>query len=209
MLATVVAGLVHGRSGPVIFAPTTRVPGETVWGFVVFLINGLVFILIGLQLRSVREGLADWATAKLAYATLAVVVTVIVVRIVWVFPTTYLTRLIPTVRARDPLPPWQLPAIASWAGPRGVVSLAAALALPYATKAGAPFPQRNLIVFLTFAVILATLVGQGLTLAPLVRRLGVAGDGGGRTGGDTRPAGSGPRGAAPARRPRRRALAAA
>ena len=177
VLATVVAGLVHGRSGPVIFGPTTRVRGETVWEFVVFLVNGLVFILIGLQLQDVHEGLDGRTTGELVSAALAVVATVVVVRVVWVFPATYLVRLVPRIRARDPFPPWQLPAIVSWAGLRGVVSLAAALALPRETDAGAPFPHRDLIIFLTFAVILATLVGQGLTLAPLVRRLGVAADG--------------------------------
>jgi monovalent cation/hydrogen antiporter len=108
------------------------------------------------------------------------VATVVIVRVVWVYPATYLPRLIPRVRAHDPSPPWQIPVIESWAGLRGVVSLAAALALPFRTDAGEPFPQRDLIIFLTFAVILATLVGQGLTLAPLVRRLGVAA--GGETG---------------------------
>lgn len=178
VLATVVAGFVLGRSGPLIFGPTTRVPGQTVWGFVVFLINGLVFILIGLQFRDVWEGLEGLATGELLSAALAVVATVVIVRIVWVYPATYLPRLIPRLRARDPSPPWQIAAIESWAGLRGVVSLAAALALPYEIDGGAPFPQRDLIVFLTFTVILATLVGQGLTLAPLVRWLGVAADGG-------------------------------
>lgn len=176
VLATVVAGLVHGRSGSRIFDSTTRVPASTVWGFVVYLINGLVFILIGLQLPNVRAGLEDQTAAELTAAVLAVVATVIVVRVLWVFPATYLPRLIPQVRARDPFPPWQIPVIESWAGLRGVVSLAAALALPYTDESGAPFPQRDLIIFLTFAVILATLVGQGLTLAPLVRLLAVSGD---------------------------------
>jgi monovalent cation/hydrogen antiporter len=180
VLAAVIAGLIHGRSGSRIFGPTTRIPGETVWAFVVFLINGLVFILIGLQLRNVWAGLEGRTPAELFSAVLAVVATVVIVRIVWVYPATYLPRLIPRVRAHDPSPPWQIPVIESWAGLRGVVSLAAALALPFRTDAGEPFPQRDLIIFLTFAVILATLVGQGLTLAPLVRRLGVAA--GGETG---------------------------
>jgi len=177
VLAVVVAGLVHGRSGPRIFEPATRVPGATVWAFVVFLINGLVFMLIGLQLREVRAGLAGRPPAELAAAALAVVATVVVVRFVWVFPATYLPRLLPRLRARDPAPPWPIAAVESWAGLRGVVSLAAALALPRATDVGAPFPERDLLLFLTYAVILATLVGQGLTLAPLVRWLGVAADG--------------------------------
>lgn len=178
VLAVVVAGVVHGRSGATIFGAAARIRARPVWAFVVFLINGLVFILIGLQLRDVWEGLDGWTTAELVSAALAVVATVVVVRVLWIFPTTYLPRLVPRVRTADPSPPWQIPAIASWAGLRGVVSLAAALALPLETDAGSPFPQRDLIIFLTFAVILATLVGQGLTLATLVHRLGVAADDG-------------------------------
>jgi hypothetical protein len=141
-------------------------------------INGLVFILIGLQLRAAWAGMNARPLGELVSAMIAVVATVVIVRIIWVFPATYLPRLIPRVRARDPFPPWQVPAIESWAGLRGLVSLAAALALPHQTAAGGPFPQRELIILLTFVVILATLVGQGLTLAPLVRWLGVAQDGG-------------------------------
>ncbi len=177
VLATVVAGLVHGRSGPIIFDPLSRVFGATVWKFAVFLVNGLVFILIGLQLRGVMQGLNAYTTAEMAIAIGAIIAAVILVRIIWVFPTTYLPRLASRrLRERDPAPPWQIPAILSWAGLRGGVSLAAALALPLETAAGAPFAQRNLIIFLTFTVILATLVGQGLTLAPLVRRLGIGTD---------------------------------
>jgi CPA1 family monovalent cation:H+ antiporter len=182
VLATVVAGLVHGRSGPVIFDPSTRLRGGTVWGFIVFLINGLVFILIGLQLHKVWAGLDGRTTAELVSATLIIVATVVIVRIMWVYAATclavYLPRLLPRVGARDHFFSWRIAAITSWAGLRGVVSLAAALALPREAAAGTPFPQRDLIIFLTFTVILATLVGQGLTLAPLVRRLGVVGDGG-------------------------------
>lgn len=176
VLATVVAGLVLGRSGSRILDPDTRLQAETVWKFVVFLINGLVFILIGLQLRDVQDGLEGRSASDLALAALAVVATVVIVRAVWVYPAAYLSRLIPQVRARDPFPPWQMPVIVSWAGPRGVVSLAAALALPYQTDSGAPFPDRDLILFLAFVVILGTLVGQGLTLGPLVRLLNVAAD---------------------------------
>ena len=178
VLAVVVAGIVHGRSGPTIFGPTGRIKSSAVWAFVVFLTNGLVFILIGLQLGSVWDGLEEWSARELAFATIAVVATVVIIRIIWVYPATYIPRMIPKIRANDPYPPWQYPAIISWAGLRGVVSSAAALALPHEVDSGAPFPQRDLIVFLTFAVILATLVGQGLSIAPLVRRLGIQDDGG-------------------------------
>jgi monovalent cation/hydrogen antiporter len=179
VLATVAAGLYFGRRSPSIFSPASRILGQSVWGFVVFLINGLVFILIGLQLRDVLDELGDRSWGDLLGYAAAVVLTVVVVRVVWVFPATYLPRyLSPRLRARDPYPPWQAPAIIGWAGLRGVVSLAAALALPLETDAGAPFPGRDLIIFLTFCVILATLVGQGLTLPLLVRRLGLVADGG-------------------------------
>jgi CPA1 family monovalent cation:H+ antiporter len=176
VLATVVAGLVHGRSGSEIFGPVSRMRARPVWAFVVFLSNGLIFILIGLQLRAIVEQLGDRPTSDLVTAVVAVVLTVVLMRIVWVFPATYLPRLFASIRERDPFPPWQLPAIESWAGLRGIVSLAAALSLPRTTDAGAPFPERDLIIFLTFTVILATLVGQGLTLPLLVRYLHVTSD---------------------------------
>lgn len=103
---------------------------------------------------------------------------VIVVRVLWVFPATYVPRLaFRSIRERDPIPPWRNVAVLSWAGMRGVISLAAALALPETTAAGGPFPYRDLILFLTFAVILATLVIQGLSLPFLIRALGLADDG--------------------------------
>jgi CPA1 family monovalent cation:H+ antiporter len=146
-------------------------------GVVVFLINGLVFILIGLQLRDVVEGLNEHSRGALLGYAAAVILTVVVVRVVWVYPATYLPRFFSErLRARDPYPPWQYPAIVAWAGLRGVVSLAAALALPIETDAGLPFPGRNLIIVVTFSVILATLVGQGLTLPSLLRRLGITAD---------------------------------
>ncbi len=114
----------------------------------------------------------------MARAAAVVSLTAVLVRIAWVFPATYLPRLlIPGLAARDPSPPWQPVAVIAWAGLRGVVSLAAALALPLATASGEPFPARPLIVFLTFVVILVTLVGQGLTLPWVIRRLGLADDG--------------------------------
>ncbi len=111
------------------------------------------------------------------YAVL-VSLTVALVRFAWVFPATYLPRwLSRSLRERDPSPPWQNVVVLSWAGMRGVISLAAALALPLTTQTGAPFPGRDLILFLTFCVILATLVAQGLTLPALIRALGLEDDG--------------------------------
>jgi CPA1 family monovalent cation:H+ antiporter len=174
VLAAVFAGIYMGRFGPRVMSPQTRVEGEAVWQIVIFLLNGLVFVLIGLQLPSILARLTDAPLATLIGYALLVSLVAIVSRFVWVFPAVYLPRwLSAALRARDPSPPWQAVVILSWAGMRGIVSLAAALALPE------EFPGRDLIVFLTFGVILATLVGQGLSLPALIRRLGIADDGGG------------------------------
>jgi CPA1 family monovalent cation:H+ antiporter len=147
--------------------------GRGVWQIVIWAINAFVFMLIGLQLPSIVAGLSDYGTAELLWFGIAISLTVIVTRIVWVFPATYLPRLLSKrLRERDPYPPPRAVFVVAWAGMRGVVSLAAALALQ------ADFPQRELILFLTFCVIVATLVGQGLSLPWIVRRLGlVARDG--------------------------------
>jgi monovalent cation/hydrogen antiporter len=177
VLAVVLAGLVVARAAPLIVSSTTRLQGQAVWEMIAFLLQGIVFALIGLQLRQILAGLHGHSPGRLALYAAGVTATVIVVRIIWVFPTAYLPRLLfPAIRARDPYPPWQAPAIVSWAGLRGVVSLAAAFAVPL-TAGGAPFPGRDLILFLTFAVIVATLVMQGLTLPWLSRRLHIAGTG--------------------------------
>jgi CPA1 family monovalent cation:H+ antiporter len=142
---------------------------------VTFIINGLVFILIGLQLPTVLEGLDEWSTGQLVWYGAVVSVVTIVIRFLWVFPATYLPRLlVPGLRERDPSPSWQSPAVIGFAGMRGVVSLAAALALPLEIDGGSAFPSRDLVLFLSFCVILATLVGQGLSLAPFIRWLGLA-----------------------------------
>ena len=136
--------------------------GRGVWDIVIFTINGFVFMLIGLQLPSILDSLAAYSPLTLAGWGLAISLTVIVARIVWVFPATYLPRrLSARIRASDPYPPPRAVFVVSWAGMRGAVSLAAALALPLEPR---PFPERDLVIFLTFCVIVATLVGQGLTL---------------------------------------------
>lgn len=168
VLATVVAGLIAGRRAARVLSPSARLMGRGVWDIAIFLINSFVFILIGLQLPAILEHLAPRSPLELIALGLAVSLTAIVARIVWVFPATYLPRRLSSgIRARDPYPPAKSVFIVSWAGMRGAVSLAAALALPLA------FPERELVIFLTFCVILATLVGQGLSLSWFVRRLGV------------------------------------
>jgi len=173
VLSVVTAGIVLGRAAPRILTSDTRVLASGVWQMVIFVLNGLVFILIGLQLPTILSELrATWTPGQLAILGAAVSLTVIAVRMIWVFPATYLPRLIvPGLKERDPSPPPQIVVILGWAGMRGVVSLAAALALPL------DFPARDLLQFLTFVVILVTLLGQGLTLPWLIRRLGVGDDG--------------------------------
>ena len=169
VLATVVAGLITGQRAARVLSPDARLMGSGVWQTLIWLINAFVFMLIGLQLPAIlREVLALYRPEQLAGLGLAIIVTVIVSRIVWVYPATYLPRFLSAkIRERDPYPPARAVFIVSWAGMRGVVSLAAAFALP------PDFPSRHLILFLTFCVILATLVGQGLSLPWLIRHLGV------------------------------------
>lgn len=171
VLAAVTIGVYMGSRTSELTTAQTRVQGDAVWEIVVFLLNALLFVLVGLQLPVVLDRLSGEPTGTLlAYAAI-VSATVVLVRIAWVFPATYLPRLLSRrIRERDPYPPWRYPAFISWTGMRGAVSLAAALAVPATTHAGAPFPGRDLILFLAFSVILVTLVGQGLTM-PLVIKL--------------------------------------
>jgi monovalent cation/hydrogen antiporter len=172
VLAAVTIGVYMGWHTPELTNERTRLTGDAFWEILVFLVNALVFGLIGLQLRSIVDALSGTPVTTLAGYSLLVSATVIVSRIVLVPVFTYLPRwAFRSVREHDPYPPWQYPAIISWAGIRGAVSLVAALALPR------DFPHRDLIVFLTFDVIVATLVLQGLTLPGLIRVLGASDDG--------------------------------
>jgi monovalent cation/hydrogen antiporter len=142
-----------------------------VWDMVVFVLNGLVFILIGLQLSTILPALSGRTLLALVGLGVLLSLTVILVRLAWVFLTVYLARLIfGSPLPNDPAPQWREVFVVGWAGMRGVLSLAAALALPLAT------PERDLLLFLTFCVILATLVGQGLSLPWLICALGVGED---------------------------------
>ena len=173
VLAAVTIGVYMGWHTPELTNERTRLTGDAFWEILVFLVNALLFGLIGLQLRSIVDALSGIPTEKLFGYALLVSVAVILTRIVLVPVFTYLPRwAFRSIREHDPYPPWQYPAVLSWAGIRGAVSLVAALALPV------DFPDRDLIVFLTFAVIVSTLVLQGLTLPGLIRLLGVSDDGG-------------------------------
>jgi CPA1 family monovalent cation:H+ antiporter len=180
VLAVVTAGLYLGWRLPEILSPRTRLRGGPVWEMVEFLLTGFVFILIGLQLPEVLGVLSvnSIPLHRLVWSALLISLAVILIRVFWVFPATYLPRLLSArLRRRDPYPSWRHVTIVAWTGMRGVVSLAAAMALPLATQDGRPFPGRDLILFLTFIVILATLVVQGLSLPLLIRWLGVKDDG--------------------------------
>jgi len=178
VLSVVAAGLYLGRRGPYVISPETMLQGYAFWELVTFLLNGLIFTLIGLQLGGIVEGLSEYsATTLILYAGLISLV-VILVRILWVFTATYVPRWASrSLRERDPSPSPRGVTVIAWTGMRGVISLAAALALPLSTESGAPFPERDLILFLTFSVILATLVAQGLSLPLLIRALGLEDDG--------------------------------
>jgi monovalent cation/hydrogen antiporter len=178
VLATVAAGIFMGWHSPLVVRARMRLQSQAFWEVVVFLLNGLVFIVIGLQLPSILQSLAGASFWQLAKQALAISATVVLVRIAWVFPAAYVPRLLSRkIRAREPFPPWRSVAIVAWSGMRGVVSLAAAFALPLALNPSTPFPGRSYILFLTFCVILTTLVFQGLTLPILIRSLGVKDDG--------------------------------
>ncbi|HEX5015656.1 MAG TPA: Na+/H+ antiporter [Candidatus Limnocylindrales bacterium] len=171
VLATVAAGIWVGRHAPREMSSAVRVAGTSAWQVLLFLINGTVFILIGAQLPSVLDALEGYSAGQLILLAVVICTTVIAVRILWVYPGTYVPRALSrSIRLREPYPTPRNVFIVSWAGMRGVVSLAAALALPL------EFAQRDLIIFLAFAVILATLVGQGLTLPFLIRHLGIVAD---------------------------------
>ena len=174
VLASVAAGIYLGARSPELLSASARLTGAAFWNALVFLLNGVVFMLIGLQLPEVIRGLHDHPPRELLLYAAVVGGVVIVTRMIWVFPGAYLPRFLSSrIRARDPYPPWQSVAVAGWCGMRGVVSLAAALAVPHVLPDGREFPERDLILFLTFCVILTTLVGQGLTLPAVIRRLGV------------------------------------
>src|SRR5213082_3013536 len=174
ILAVVATGLYLGRVGPRVVAADTRVQNSGMWDVVVFALEGLIFIITGLALRPILGGWSGPFARELVSGAVLVSAAIIVARFVWVFPATYLPRLLSArVRQRDASPPWQLPALVSWAGLRGADSLVLAAAIPTLTATGAPFPGRDFIIAITFAVILVTLLGQGFTLAPLLRWLGV------------------------------------
>jgi Na+/H+ antiporter len=174
VIATVACGLYMSWNGPLLISSATRLQGIFFWDLVIYLIEGLLFLLTGFQMRLLFEKSKAFPLHDILFATALVTVMVIVARFAWVFPATYLPRLLKRVRERDPSPPWQWVFVLSFTGVRGAVSLAAALALPFALPNGDSFPYRDLILFVSFGVIFITLVGLGLGLPLVVRWLGVA-----------------------------------
>jgi Na+/H+ antiporter len=174
VISTVACGLYMSWNGPLLISSATRLQGIFFWDLIIYLIEGLLFLLTGFQMRSLFEKSKAFPLHDILSATALVTVMVIVARFAWVFPATYLPRLLKRVRVRDPSPPWQWVFVLSFTGVRGSVSLAAALALPFALPGGEAFPERDLILFVSFGVIFITLVGLGLGLPPVVHWLGVA-----------------------------------
>jgi len=177
VLAVVACGLYLSRRSSHFFSPTVRLQAWAVWGSLTFILNGLVFVLIGLQLPYILEAIRDHSLGKLlAYGALFSAL-LILLRVIWIFPGAYLANLIRrrVLHQKEKLPPTRQIFVVGWTGMRGVISLAAAIAMPQVLANGAPFAQRNLIIFLAFSVILVTLVLQGLSLPPLIRALGLAG----------------------------------
>ncbi|MGV9339168.1 Na+/H+ antiporter [Streptomyces sp. NPDC003688] len=171
VLAVVVVALYLGhRAWEVDFA--TRLQEEAVWKMVAFILESAVFALIGLQLHGVIQGLGAYEAAAAAGYAVALFVVVVLARFVWVYPAAFLPRILSErVRTREENPTWRGALVTGWAGMRGVVSLAIAFSIPATVHGGEPFPQRNLILFLTFTTVIGTLVVQGLSLPPLIRLL--------------------------------------
>src|SRR3954471_19597825 len=171
LLAAVTVGSYMAFPTPELTPVQTRLQGQAVWEIVFLLLNGLLFALVGLQLPTILDAISGRSTIELIGYAAIVSAVVVGARIAWLLATYVLSRLNWRMRMDDPAPSWQAKAVIAWSGMRGAVSLAAALALPLTTDAGKGFPDRSLIIFLTFGVIFATLVGQGLTLGPLIRVL--------------------------------------
>jgi CPA1 family monovalent cation:H+ antiporter len=174
VLAVVTTGLFVGWHAPVLVTPQTRLESNAMWRILIFLLNATLFMLVGLQLPVILDGVAHQSTGELIGYAALVCATVIGIRLLWMLTSVFLIRaVVRDVRRTS----WRTRVIGSWSGMRGAVSLAAALALPLETDAGRALPDRDLILFITFAVILVTIVGQGLTLPWMIRKLGVQEDG--------------------------------
>jgi monovalent cation/hydrogen antiporter len=177
VLATVAAGLFVSWNGPLLIPAATRLQGIFFWDLIVYYLEGFVFLVTGMETRALLDRSNTVSLRELALAVLLTVAVVVIARFIWVYPSVYLPRwLSPALARRDPLPPWQWSFLLGFVGVRGVVSLAAALAIPFTTMSAEPFPDRDLILFVTFGVIVVTLIGQGLMLPGIVRWLALPHD---------------------------------
>jgi len=177
VLAVVACGLYLSRRSAQFFSANVRLQTSAVWGSLTFTINGLVFVLIGLQLPYVLEGIRGYSARQLLLYGVLFSAIVIALRLVWTYPGTYLAYFVRRrlLKQQVTRPNARQIFVVGWTGMRGVLALAAAISLPVTLADGSEFPQRNLIIFLTFSVIFVTLVLQGLTLPPLIRALGLSG----------------------------------
>jgi CPA1 family monovalent cation:H+ antiporter len=177
VLAVIACGLYLSRKSAHFFSPNVRLQAWAVWESLTFALNGLVFVLIGLQLPYVLAGIRSYSMKELLVYGATFSALLIVLRLLWMFPGARFSYWFRTrVLHQDyPRPSSGAIFVLGWAGMRGVLALAAAMSLPEKLADGSPFPQRDLIIFLTFSVILVTLVAQGLTLPSLIRMLGLAG----------------------------------
>jgi monovalent cation/hydrogen antiporter len=175
ILAVVIAGMVYGWHAPKVLRGRMRLQALPVWETVVFVLNGVLFMLIGLELPVVVRSLPPDLIAQAPKLALLVLITITLVRFLWMFGSSYLPRLL-SRKLRHEMPPWQHTGLIAWTGMRGADSLAGALAIPFLLPNGQPFPGRNLILLLTFGVIFGTLLLQGLSLTPLIRWLKVVDD---------------------------------
>ncbi len=172
VLSVVTTGLYIGWNSPEVINANIRLQIQAVWEFIIYILNGVIFVLIGLQLPHILASMQENWWPRPFFQAVAISLACIIVRLLWIFPGAYLPRLLPHIRRTEEKPPWQDVTIIGWAGMRGIVSLAAALAL-----SGYPdFPRPHIVQFIAFCVIFTTLVLQGLTLPPLIRFLGVGND---------------------------------
>jgi monovalent cation/hydrogen antiporter len=176
ILAVVIAGIYYGWRAPRVLSGRMRLQAVPVWQMVVFILNGILFMLIGLQLPQVIHALAPGSAMTVVTLAILILFVIVLIRFVWMFGANYLIRLFNRVFHHRTPPLWRHTAFIAWTGMRGADSLAGALAIPFVLPNGAPFPGRDLILLLTFCVIFGTLVVQGFTLKPLIRWLKIVDD---------------------------------
>lgn len=175
VISTVVSGLYFGINFPEFANTQTRINAKASWGTLIFIINGFVFTLIGYQLPSVIAGLSEYSYLTLLLYGSVISVVVILLRLVWIYPSALIPRLIfPYINKKDPMPNWRFLFAIGWAGMRGIVSLAAVLAIPQALISNEAAKHLEILIFITYCVIVATLIVPSITLPPLLRFLHLA-----------------------------------